>query len=140
MALSQQTMLSLILLQLCVILQILHGQQQILCVQTSSGGSTSSSECKTLMDWYTNYSTAAFTSNTKLQFQEGFHSLHKLINISNCHNFTMAGNESVWYDSDGLPKPTSIISCLGISDAGLFIFNSSNICIRDLEFKFCSGF
>ena len=130
----------LILLQLCIIPQVLHGQQQTLCVRTDSGGSTSSSECKTLMDWYINYSTAAFTSNTKLQFQEGIHSLRKFINISNCHNFTMAGNENVWFDSNGLPKPTSIISCLGTSDAGLFISNTSNIRIRNLEFKFCSGF
>ena len=135
-------MLSLILLQLCLLIasQVLHGQQQVLCVQASSGNSVSSSECKTLMDWYNNFSAAAFTSNTKLLFQEGIHSLHEFINISNCHNFTMAGNGSVWHDNNGLPQPTSIISCLGTFDAGLFISNSSNIRIQHLEFNICSGF
>ena len=93
------------------------------------------------MDWYSNNSTAAFTSNTELLFQEGIHSLHEFINISNCHNFTMAGNGSVWHDSNGLPHPTSIISCLGTSDSDteLFIYNSSNIKIYNLEVRLCTG-
>ena len=141
MAMFQQIMFLLTLLQLCLIPQSICGhQQQILCVQ-ASGSSTSSSECKTLMDWYSNNSTAAFTSNTELLFQEGFHSLHEFINISNCHNFTMAGHGSAQHNINGLPQLTSIISCKGASDSdtGLSISNSSNISIHNLEFRFCTG-
>ena len=141
MTMFRQSMFSLILLQLCLIPQSIYSQQQqILCVQASSS-STSSSECKTLMDWYSNNSIAAFTSNTELLFQEGFHSLHEFINISNCHNFTMAGHGSAQHNINGLPQPTSIISCKGASDSdtGLSISNSSNISIHNLEFRFCTG-
>ena len=72
-AMFRQSTFSLILLQLCLIPQSIYSrQQQILCVK-ASGSSTSTSECKTLMDWYSNNSTAAFISNTELLFQEGFH-------------------------------------------------------------------
>ena len=139
MAVFQQTLSSLILLQLCLIPRITHGQQQTLCVQ-ASGNSTPSSECKTLMDWYGNGSAAVFMSDTKLVFQEGIHSLDRFLNFSNCYNFTMAGNGNAQHDSDGIPQPTSIISCSGVLDTGLFISNSRNVHIHNLEFKFCSGY
>ena len=139
MTLFQQTIFSAILLQLCLIPQVLHGQQQTLCVRASDS-STLSSECRTFKDWYSNNSNAAFSSNTMLRFEKGFHLLHIFINISNCHNFAMVGNESAQHNNDGLPQPTSIISCLGAPDAGLIISDSSNIRIHNLEFKFCSGF
>ena len=53
----------------------------------------------------------------------------------------MAGDGSARHGSDGLPQPTSIITCSQAPDidTGLFISNSSNIRIYNLEFKFCSG-
>ena len=138
MTVLQRIALPLILLQLCLISQTIQSQQQTLCVQASSN-STPSSECKSLMDWYSNNSTAAFASNTKLLFQKGIHHLQKFLYISNCHNFTLAGNGSALHHGDGLSQPTSIINCSREHDSGLYISNSSIIHIHNLELRFCSG-
>ena len=78
-------------------------------------------------------------SNTKMLFEEGGHELKNTIVIDNCHNFTMIGNGSAVNLNDGLPQPTSMIYCDKHSSAGFFFSNSSNISIKNLEFKFCGG-
>ena len=72
-------------------------------------------------------------------FEEGGHELKNTIVIDNCHNFTMIGNGSVGNLNDGLPQPTSMIYCDKESSAGFFFSDSSNVRIKNLEFKFCSG-
>ena len=72
-------------------------------------------------------------------FLEGKHSLESLIEVTNCHNFTMTGNGSTQLYSDGLPQPTSWINCTGASGNGLFFINSSEIHIIKLGLDSCSG-
>ena len=129
--------LSLILMQLCSASQ---SQQQTPCVLAvaRSNSTLPSSECRTL-EWYGNNSAMTFTSNTQFLFQKGTHFLKNFLRITNCHNITMAGSGNAQRHSDGLPLPTSIIECYREYDSGLFVINSSNIRIHNLEFRFCSG-
>ena len=133
----QRVVFPLILLKFCLTFQASQSQQQNLCVQSTSN-STPSLECNTL-DWYSDNSAATFISNRKLLFQEGTHSLKKFLHIVNCHNLTITGSGNALHRSDGLPLPTSIIKCHREYDSGFLISNSSNICIHNLEFRFCSG-
>ena len=136
--------LLLALLLFCPIasLQITLNQQLILYVKRSNKSQCPAdiqiTECQTL-DWYSAHFNALFMSNTKMLFEEGGHKLKSTIVIDNCHNFTMIGNGSVGNLNDGLPLPTSTIYCDKHSSAGFFFSNSSDITIKNLEFKFCSG-
>lgn len=134
----QGTTLALILLQLCL---LCLGQDQqvpsLICVQANNNA-TPSSTCKTL-DWYSNHSARIFTSNAKFEFQNGTHLLKKFLHISNCHNLTMEGDGNTQDDGNGLPQPTAIINCSGKHASAIMIANSSNIFIRNLEFRHCSG-
>ena len=95
-------------------------------------------KCQTL-DWYSAHFNASFMPNTKMLFEEGGHDLKNTIVIDNCYNFTMIGNGSVGNLNGGLPQPTSTIYCDKHSSAGFFFSNSSDVSIKNLEFKFCSG-
>ena len=128
-------MLPLIML-LCF--QVVHSQQRILYVKNSSQCPDDTTECHTL-DWYSNNYNVSFISNTIMLFEEGTHFLSNFIKVSNCHGFTMTGNGSAMRDSDGLPQPRSKISCSAASTGGLLFYNSSNIHIKNLELRFCSG-
>ena len=136
--------LLLALLLFCPIasFQVSENQQLILYVKRSNKSQCPAdiqiTECQTL-DWYSAHSNALFMSNTKMMFEEGGHELKNTIMIDDCHNFTMIGNGSVGKFNDGLPQPTSMIYCDKQSSAGFFFSNSSNVSIKNLEFKFCSG-
>ena len=132
---SMLTMFPLIVL-LCF--QVVQSQQRILHVKNSSHCPDDITECHTL-DWYIDNSNVSFTSNTIMLFEEGNHSLNAFIKVNNCHSFTMVGDGSAVWNSDGLPQPTSVISCTGASSGGLFFSNSSNIRISNLELRSCSG-
>ena len=138
--------LLLALLLLCPIaiasFQVTDNQQLILYVKRSNKSQCPAdiqfTECQTL-DWYSAHFNASFMSNTKMLFEEGGHELKSTIVIDNCYNFTMIGNGSAGNLNDGLPQPTSMIYCDKESSAGFFISNSSDVSIKNLEFKFCSG-
>ena len=72
-------------------------------------------------------------------FQEGVHYLNTFIDMSNCHNFTMSGNGSNTWMSNGLPQPSSQIKCNGTPNSGLYFYNSTKICVHNLEFESCGG-
>ena len=95
-------------------------------------------ECQTL-DRYSTHFNGSFMSNTKMLFEEGEHKLKNTIVIDDCHNFTMIGNGSAENLNGGLPQPTSTIYCDKQSSAGFFFSNSSNVIIKNLKFKSCSG-
>ena len=136
----------LTLLLLCSIasFQVTQNPQQKLYIKRST-----SSQCpfdiqitvRQTLDWYSEHFNASFISkfNTKMLFEEGRHKLKNTITIDNGHNFIMIGNGSVEHSNNGLPQPTSQIYCDKASSAGLFFSNSSNISIKNLELKFCSG-
>ena len=135
-------------LLLYLLLCLTHGvwsQQQILYVKVSSDyqcpNDSQIVECQTL-DWYTNKSNcnSSFTSNTQMLFQDGVHLLHNFVKVSEYMNFTMAGNGSAIHRSDGYSQPSSIVSCSNkATNSGLYFSYSSNIHIRNLELRSCSG-
>ena len=99
-----------------------------------------SSRCRTLY-WYSHNINVSFTSNTKMVFLEGRHVLETFVEVPNCHNFTMSGNESVSINHDGLPQSTSWIECSPASGSrsGLIFINSSAINIFNLGLDYCGG-
>ena len=119
-----------------------RSQQQILFVKVSTDhpcpNNSLIAECQTL-DWYANKSNCSFMSNKQMLFEGGFHLLRKFITVSGCVNFTMTGNGTVLRSSDGYSKPTSIINCSRETNSGLFFSYGSNIHIRNLELRSCSG-
>ena len=138
-----KSVLPVTLLLLCsVAIPTFQYPQQILYVQRSNNSQCPAdiqiTECQTL-DWFIEHFNTSFTSNTKMLFEEGRHTLKNSIIVNTCHNFIMIGNGSAEYSSDGLPQPTSRIHCDEASSAGFFFLNSSNISIKNLELKFCSG-
>ena len=134
------------ILLLCISVQVdIASAYQILYVKTSNTSPCPNDErivhCQTL-NWYSINSNVSFISNTVMLFQEGTHLLDKFIEVSRCHDFTMAGNGSAsrQLHSNGLPGPTSTIKCIEKSKStGLFFLNSSKISVYNLEIDFCSG-
>lgn len=59
----------------------------------------------TLRTTYTVINNTTFKSNTKLLFQGGVYYLNVVLNVNNCHSFTMAGNGSAIRYSNNPPQP-----------------------------------
>ena len=119
-----------------------RSQQQILFVKVSADHPCPNNrqivECQTL-DWYANKSNCSFMSNKQMLFEDGVHLLQKFITVSGCMNFVMTGNGTVLRSSDGYSRPTSTINCSRETNSGLFFSYGSNIHIRNLELRSCSG-
>ena len=135
----------LALLLSCIpICQATHNPQQIFYVVYNSTArcpvDIQIKRCQTF-DWYVEHIDISFTSNTIMLFEEGVYILKKVIVVDNCHDFIMSGNGSAGHSSDGLPQPTSTLKiyCEKGSSAGFFFSNSTNISIKNLELRFCSG-
>ena len=122
--------------------QVTQNQQQILYVKRGNDSRCPTdvqfTECQTL-DWYGEHFNVSFTINVKMLFEEGVHVLKNTIIIDNCHSFIAIGNGDAGKFKDGLPQPTSKIYCDKESSAGFFFSNSTNVTMKNLQFKFCSG-
>ena len=119
--------------------QVVYSHPEVLYVKAdNSPPCPHSIQCNTL-DWYSHNIDISFTSNTKMVFLNGTHSLETFIEVTNCHNFTMIGYGNALHRSDGLLQPTSWINCHGAFGSGLFFLNSSEIHIINLGLDSCSG-
>lgn len=122
--------------------QVTQYPQQVLYVKKNNASQCPRdiriTKCHTF-DWFADHIDSSFVSNTKLLFEEGKHTLKKVIVVENCHNFTMAGNGRAEHSKDGIPQPTATIFCDNGSTAGFYFSNSSNIKITNIELKFCTG-
>ena len=118
-----------------------QGEHSILYVKPKNDSScpdgVSPSQCQTL-DWYSHNVNTSFTSNVKMMFLEGNHTLESFITAVQCHNFTVIGCGSVSRDRDGLPQPVSRVFCKGHSRRGLLFINSSEIHISNIRLDNCS--
>ena len=98
-------------------------KQQILYVKISANhpcpNISQIAKCQTL-DWYANKSNCSLMSNKQMLLQEGVHLLQKIFNVSGCTNFTMTGNGSALWSSDGYFQPTSIVNRSKETNSGLF--------------------
>ena len=136
-------LLTLLLLYSVAGFQVTQNPQQILYAKKSNSSQCpfdiQITECQ-MLDWFIEHFSYFIHISTKMFFEEGRHTLKNTILVDNCHNFTMTGNGSIGRSNDGLPQPTSIIYCDGNNTGpGLLFLNSSNISIKSLELKLCSG-
>ena len=120
-----------------------HGQGNTIYVKASEDSSCPNgipeSKCRTL-DWYSHNVDTSFTSDTQMVFLTGGHSLKTFVQVLNCHNFIMTGNQSrMLHTSNGPSQPASRILCNEQSNGGLLFVNSSEISIQNLVFLNCSG-
>ena len=141
---SSNTALQLLLLYTTVFVarhSVEQGEHNILYVKPKNDSScpdgVSPSQCQTL-DWYSHNVNTSFTSNMKIVFLEGNHTLESFITAVQCHNFTVIGCGSISRDSDGLPQPASRIFCKGHSRRGLLFINSTKIHISNIRLDNCS--
>ena len=141
---SSNTALQLLLLYITVIVarhSVKQGEHNILYVKPNNDSScpdgVSPSQCQTL-DWYSHNVNTSFTSNVKMMFLEGNHTLESFITAVQCHNFTVIGCRSISRDSDGLLQPASRIFCKGHSHRGLLFINSTEIHISSIGLENCS--
>ena len=94
-------------------------------------------QCQTL-DGYMQNINNSFTSNTTMKFLDGHHSLTTVLQVNNCHNFSMTGVEA---RNGGLVYPSNSIwiDCSGANGGGVIFFNSSDIHISNIGFNSCSA-
>ena len=128
------------LLFLCVIVQS-QPYQNVYYVKTLGSpcpNDTTYAECKTF-DWYHKNTSDWSKTDAIMLFQNGTHSLDGFIMVNNTHNFTMYGVGNVPKSGDGLPKPSTNISCTGSNNSGLYFSNSTDINVHNLHFESCGG-